>query len=144
MRIEWLRQDARVQRWGEEIKRIQFEMGNGVQWFEWREAWWLSKIGLRTAASADVQSGLDAYARRQASVARGIAVFYVQHWAKSLQRHDLGFPWSLERYANIAKPTLTIQQSSFTDSEDENSDSGVADRIGIAIDTEDPVENVDA
>ena len=144
MRIEWLRQDARVQRWGEEIKRIQFEMGNGVQWFEWREAWWLSKIGLRTAASADVQSGLDVYARRQASVARGIAVFYVQHWAKSLQKHDFDLPWSVERYANIAKASLTIEQSSLSDSENEDNDLAVPDRIGAAVGTEDSVETVDA
>ena len=69
MRFEYINQHARVRRWEEEVDQLEVEMCNGVRHFDNRANWWLDQVGSRrTQVRSDIQSGLDAYARRQAGM----------------------------------------------------------------------------
>jgi hypothetical protein len=98
MRIDWVTQKARVDRWEEEIDRLRTEMECGVRWFEYRQQWWFQKVGKRLDLSSDIISGIDAYAHRQADIARRIAESYVASWRPILQKNGFDSPWSLEVY----------------------------------------------
>ena len=97
MRVEWATSFARLERWTEEIELLQEEMRRVVAFLEWKAVDWLAKREARSAlVTPDIQSGLDAYARKQAAVYRGLAVSFSVLWRPTLVSHKLKYSWATE------------------------------------------------
>ena len=114
MRVEWAMSFARMERWAEEVELLQEEMRRVVAFLEWKSTDWLTKREARLAlVTPDIQSGLDAYARKQAGVYRDLAVSFSMLWHPTLVSYNLNHSWAtayLQRHgvspANI-NTTLT-------------------------------------
>ena len=66
MRVEWTTSLARMERWAEEVELLQEEMRRTVTFLEWKSLDWMAKRWERLdLVTSDIQSGLDAYARKQ-------------------------------------------------------------------------------
>ena len=111
--MQWAKCQARAERYEEEVLLTVEEMGRTLQYFEWKRDWWLSLVPdrsdmlgessmsggfslsskLNEFLSADIQSGLRAYAYRQSQTYNDLTVSFVSHWRKYLLAHSLGAAW---------------------------------------------------
>ncbi|KAK6974636.1 CxC2 domain-containing protein [Favolaschia claudopus] len=83
VRVEWSRAKARKDRWVEEVDLLREEMRRVLRFLEWRAMWWEQKRSVTHSVSADIRAGLQAYAARQASLARRLAFRFKQIWNNS-------------------------------------------------------------
>ncbi|TDL15288.1 hypothetical protein BD410DRAFT_732930, partial [Rickenella mellea] len=88
MRVEWAKSQARAQRWQEEVVLVTEEMRRTLVFLEWRAVWWETRIG-RRLETADMTSGLRAYAMKQAAVQRGLAKRFAKLWVPFLRKNSL-------------------------------------------------------
>ena len=94
MRVQWATAQARVERWAEEVELLQEEMHRVVVFLEWKSEDWLAKQDARSAtASHGVQSGLQAYARKQAAILHNLAVSFLKLWYPTLTSYHLNHSW---------------------------------------------------
>ena len=97
MRVEWAQCVARADRWEEEVTLLQEEMRRVVHFFEWKSKDWISRADARAGVvNTEVSSGLSAYARKQASVFRNLAIRFCQRWRSSLVSLSLPHTWATE------------------------------------------------
>jgi hypothetical protein len=95
MRVEWAQCAARADRWGEEVILLQEEMRRVVQFLEWRASDWFAKADSRTGTTTPaVRAGLSAYANKQGSVFRNLAVRFSQRWRSALVSLSLPHAWA--------------------------------------------------
>ncbi|KAK7001855.1 CxC2 domain-containing protein [Favolaschia claudopus] len=83
VRVEWSRAKARRDRWVEEVDLLREEMRRVLRFLAWRGMWWEERRTVTRAMSADVRVGLQAYAARQASLTRRLALRFRQNWNNS-------------------------------------------------------------
>ncbi|KZT31902.1 hypothetical protein SISSUDRAFT_994602, partial [Sistotremastrum suecicum HHB10207 ss-3] len=93
VRVEWAKSRARWLRWDEEVQRLCEEMRCVLAFSDWEAARWLSLVGSRPDLPPDVQRGVDAYARKQASLLRDQAQYFANMWLPILHLHDLPRKW---------------------------------------------------
>ena len=94
MRVQWTTSHARMERWSEEVELLQEEMRRVVAFLEWKSGHWLEKQGARlTMAAPSIQSGLQAYARKQAAIHHNLAVSFSKLWRQTLVSYDLEHSW---------------------------------------------------
>ena len=97
LRVEWTTSFARLERWAEEVDLLQEEMRRVVVFLEWRSKDWLAKVDVRREGLASgVQSGLGAYAKKQAAVYHDLAVSFAKLWRPTLVSHHLRHSWVTE------------------------------------------------
>ncbi|TDL14376.1 hypothetical protein BD410DRAFT_697320, partial [Rickenella mellea] len=92
VRVEWVKTAARVDRWGEEVTLVCEEMRRTLAFLEWRAVWWMSQANRRVASQSvdglaielGLQSGLHAYALKQAATQRALAKRFAQLWVPFL------------------------------------------------------------
>ena len=97
LRVEWTTSFARLERWVEEVELLQEEMRRVVMFLEWKSRDWLAKVNARRGSTAlDIQSGLDAYARKQAAVYHDLAISFIKLWRPTLVSYDLQHSWATE------------------------------------------------
>jgi hypothetical protein len=97
IRVQWATSHARMKRWVEEVELLQEEMRRMVTFLEWRSGDWLDKQDVRLAtASPSIQSGLEAYARKQAAIHHDLAVSFSKLWYPTLVSHGLNHSWVTE------------------------------------------------
>ena len=97
MRVEWAQCVARADRWEEEVILLQEEMRRVAQFLEWRSSDWLAKVDSRAGTVTPmVQAGLAAYARKQGSVFRNLAVQFSQRWRSALISLSLPHTWATQ------------------------------------------------
>ncbi|KAH6897792.1 hypothetical protein BKA70DRAFT_1116038 [Coprinopsis sp. MPI-PUGE-AT-0042] len=96
MRVEWARSRARKDRWCEEYLLLQEEMRRVVAYLAWKADWWDSKVSLHVGTSLDgsILSGVGAYARKQASLLRQLAVSSVTYWKAPLASMGITIEWA--------------------------------------------------
>ena len=95
VRHEWMMCRARADRWKEESYLLQEEMRRIVAFLEWKSAWWIEKVGSRLGSvAADIQHGVDSYARRQSSVYHELAVTLGKQWIPCLVAFELDTSWT--------------------------------------------------
>ena len=95
MRVEWSTSLARTERWGEEVKLLQEEMRRVVAFLEWKSLDWSTREGTRAASvTPDIQSGLNAYARKQTAVYRNLALSFTILWRPVFVSHNLDYSWA--------------------------------------------------
>ncbi|KAJ7084884.1 hypothetical protein B0H15DRAFT_951369 [Mycena belliarum] len=84
VRVEWSKAKARKERWEEEVMILREEMKRVLRFLRWRSLWWEKRRGARRGAVRDdVQTGLEAYAARQAALHREIARRFKTMWDTS-------------------------------------------------------------
>ena len=113
LRVEWTTAFARLERWSEEVELLQEEMRRVVAFLEWKSLDWLAKMDARAGdVSSDVQSGLRAYAQKQAAIFHNLAVSFAMLWYPTLVSYDLRHSWITEFLdkhkvppPNVTKPT---------------------------------------
>ncbi|KAF9782109.1 hypothetical protein BJ322DRAFT_1009547 [Thelephora terrestris] len=94
MRVQWATSQARMERWVEEVELLQEEMRRVVAFLGWKSEDWLAKQDARlTTAPHGVQSGLRAYARKQATILRNLAVSFSKLWYPTLVSYRLEHSW---------------------------------------------------
>lgn len=94
MRVQWTTSYARMERWAEEVELLQEEMRRVVMYLEWKAGHWLEKRDTRSAmATSSIQSGLQAYARKQAAIHHELAVSFSRLWYPTLVSYNLKHSW---------------------------------------------------
>jgi hypothetical protein len=97
MRVHWTTSYARAQRWTEEVDLLQEEMRRVVMFLQWKAEDWLAKQDVRLAtATPSIQSGLRAYARKQAAVYHNLAVSFSKSWHPTFVSNGLNYSWITE------------------------------------------------
>jgi len=95
IRHEWMTCRARADRWREESDLLQEEMRRVIVFLEWKSDSWGEKVGSRLGSiAADIQHGVDSYARKQASVYHELAVSLANQWLPSLHALGLDIAWA--------------------------------------------------
>ena len=113
LRVEWTTAFARLERWSEEVELLQEEMRRVVAFLEWKSLDWLAKMDTRAGdAAPDIQSGLRAYAQKQAAIFHDLAVSFAILWYPTLVSYSLRHSWITEFMdkhkvprPDISKPT---------------------------------------
>ena len=97
LRVDWTTSFARLERWAKEVELLQEEMRRVVMFLEWKSKDWLAKKDARAGnLASDIQSGLDAYARKQSAVHHELAVSFVKFWRPTLVSYGLQHLWVTE------------------------------------------------
>jgi len=96
MRVEWAQCVARADRWEEEVVLLQEEMRRVVHFLEWKSKDWVSRADARASVETPaVRLGLSAYARKQASIFRNLAIRFCQRWHSTLVSLSLPSAWAV-------------------------------------------------
>ena len=94
MRVQWATSHARMERWAEEVELLQEEMRRVVMFLQWKAEDWLAKQDARlVTAPSSVQSGLHAYAQKQAAIHRNLAISFSRLWYPTLFSYHLKHSW---------------------------------------------------
>lgn len=110
LRVEWTTSFARLERWVEEVELLQEEMRRTVAFLEWRSREWLAKVDVRKGTSTpDVQSGLNAYAQKQAAVYHHLAASFVTLWCPTLVSYNLQHTWTMEYMTQHGGPLVDTE-----------------------------------
>ncbi|KAK6967161.1 hypothetical protein R3P38DRAFT_3244635 [Favolaschia claudopus] len=83
VRIEWSKAKARRDRWVEEVQLLREEMRRVLRFLAWRAGWWEERTVVEREVKEDVKAGVQAYAARQAAMARHIARRFRSAWDTS-------------------------------------------------------------
>lgn len=113
MRSTYCKARARTLRWREEITLLLEEMRRVVTYFVWKRNWWLGRRNLRPQVKADIQSGANAYAERQALVFEGLAKKFAKRWKTVVVKQGLSTRWpnSIDTViASLSSPTSVAGQ----------------------------------
>ena len=95
--VEWTTSFARLERWVEEVELLQEEMRRVIMFLEWKSLDWLAKVEAhRGDLASDIQSGLNAYAKKQAAVYHDLAVSFANLWHPTLVSYGLQHSWITE------------------------------------------------
>ena len=94
LRVEWTTSFARLERWNEEVELLQEEMRRTVMFLEWKSQRWVAKVeGPKGNSTPDIQSGLNAYAKKQAAIYHNLAVSFARLWRPTLVSYCLQHSW---------------------------------------------------
>ena len=95
VRHEWMTCRARADRWNEESSLLQEEMRRVIAFLEWKSSSWGGRVGSRLGSvAADIQHGIDGYARKQASMHHELAVSLANQWLPHLVTLGLDIEWA--------------------------------------------------
>ena len=95
VRHEWMTCRARADRWKEESCLLQEEMRRVIAFLEWTSSSWAGRVGSRLGSvPADIQRGIDAYARKQANTYHELAVSLANQWLPHLVTLGLDIGWT--------------------------------------------------
>ncbi|KAK7054020.1 CxC2 domain-containing protein [Favolaschia claudopus] len=83
VRVEWAKTKARRDRWVEEVELLREEMRRVLRFLAWRALWWEQRRAVLWEVAPEVRAGLQAYAARQAALARRMARTWREAWNAS-------------------------------------------------------------
>ncbi|KAF8335185.1 hypothetical protein F5887DRAFT_892104 [Amanita rubescens] len=129
MRAEWAQTRARMCRWQEELKIVQEEMRRVLAFFQWRSSWWLEQASRRKATDPSVESGLSAYAHKQAAICLRMATRFAQYWLPILGKHGIDPEWSMQ-YKSTVTPEVEAEVSELMEEQDWDCEGDDDDRSG--------------
>ncbi|KAA1479985.1 hypothetical protein DENSPDRAFT_789779, partial [Dentipellis sp. KUC8613] len=104
MRATYAKSRARVRRWNEEVLLLLEEMRRSVAFLQWKASLWFSRANGRSSAPPDIQSGIHAYALRQAEIHQALSQSFINRWNPLLIKLNLSVEW----------PTGTLPSSNNT------------------------------
>jgi hypothetical protein len=93
MRVEWAKTKARADRWREEVLLVTEEMRRTICFLEWKAVWWSELTSSRPDAPLHVRRGIAAYAAKQMSVCRSLAMSFAKQWYPILKKQGIAVEW---------------------------------------------------
>ena len=132
MRAEWAQTRARMCQWKEELQIIQEEMRRVLAFLEWRSAWWLEQAHRRQSLEPSLQSGVAAYAHKQACLCLRMAARCAVYWLPIMKKHGISPTWSSKYEVCSKNSTQDVSAS-----EDEHEDDAESDKDDDRSDTGD-------
>ena len=133
MLAEWAQTHARMCWWEEELLIIQEEMRRVLAFFEWKSVWWVEQANRRQQLEKSIESGVAAYAHKQAKICLRMAARCAAHWLPIMEKHSI-IPTSSGDYQELktgVRGDPTSDSDSDTDDElervDDKSDAGEVD-----------------
>ncbi|KDR76587.1 hypothetical protein GALMADRAFT_67342 [Galerina marginata CBS 339.88] len=130
MRAEWAQTRARMCRWDEELLILQEEMRRVLAFFEWKASWWLEQGNRRRNLESSVESGLIAYAHKQANICLRMAARCAIDWLPILKEHGIIPTWNV-RYSGVI---VTSTEANITsDSEDDEGLDGADNKSDTSV-----------
>ena len=95
LRVEWTTSFARLERWKEEVELLEEEMRRVVMFLERKSQDWLAKVEAPCGnTTPDIESGLKAYAGKQAAIYHNIALSFTKCWRPTLVSYNLEHSWA--------------------------------------------------
>ncbi|KAJ7266198.1 hypothetical protein C8J57DRAFT_1511130 [Mycena rebaudengoi] len=88
--VEWVRAQARKDRWVEEVMLLREEMRRVLRYLTWQAEWWDGWGDVRTDVDGALRSGLRGYAAKQASLHCCLDKYFFKEWdspADTVVRH---------------------------------------------------------
>lgn len=92
-RVEWAKAQARSQRWQEEVELINEEMRRVLVYCDYASEIWKGRIGLRSDLSSALDTGMRAYALKQASMWRRLGIKFAGMWYRNLTNYKFKIEW---------------------------------------------------
>ncbi|KAF8157396.1 hypothetical protein BJ912DRAFT_1026998 [Pholiota molesta] len=87
LRVEWAQIRARGIRWKEEELIVREEMRRVLSFLEWKAAWWEEQADQRQFTDSKLESGVAAYAFKQAFICKQMAEGCGTHWMHIFQKY---------------------------------------------------------
>lgn len=144
MRVEWCKSQARVQRWEEEYKLVQEEMRRVLEFFEWKVFWWRTQGERRRDVSADIISGLQAYAEKQAHMFHCLAVKFAGKWWPLFTNQKITPSWASKypeppaaKVSETATQPVELEEAGENDDENDEEEEEMEAEIDRNGDTDD-------
>lgn len=119
MRAEWAQTRARMCRWEEEVLIIQEEMRRVLAFFEWKSTWWLEQANQRQGLESSIESGVIAYAHKQANICLCMAARCAIYWLPIMKKYSIDPAWRV-KYEEKSMPDTHGEPHSDSDSEDDD------------------------
>ena len=111
LRVEWTTSFARLERWSEEVELVQEEMRRVIIFLERKSQDWSARVDARQGnASSNIESGLNAYARKQAAVHHNLALSFMKLWFPTLVSHNLEHSWATAFLIRNGVPLAAIRE----------------------------------
>lgn len=118
MCAEWAQTRARMCRWDEEVLIIQEEMRRVLAFFEWKSRWWLEQGNRRQGLESSIESGVIAYAHKQANLCLCMAARCAVYWLPIMKKYSIDPTWR-GKYEKMPMPDTHTEPHSDSDSEDD-------------------------
>lgn len=95
VRYEWMTCRARADRWREELDLLREEMRRVIAFLEWKSQSWGESVSSHLGSvTADIQNGIDAYARKQEATYHELAISLANQWIPHLLASGLDVSWA--------------------------------------------------
>ncbi|KLO10990.1 hypothetical protein SCHPADRAFT_831771 [Schizopora paradoxa] len=107
LRVEWAKSLARAERWEEEVRLLKVEMSRTLLFLQYKSFWWLERARERTDVPPEVQSGILAYAHKQAALSHQIAEKFASHWLTLFAENKTKPPASWPSKYRVIRMTTT-------------------------------------
>ena len=117
MRAEWVQMKARKCRWSKEFLIVQEEMRRVLAFFEWKSRWWLAQANRRGGLEPSIQSGVVAYAQKQANLCLRMADRCATYWLPIMRKEGVVPIWGKKYKVGL---TAALVGDSTSDSEDDD------------------------
>lgn len=122
MRVEWVKAQARVERWSEELLIVQEEMRRVLVYLRWKSDWWVDQ-GSKRVIDHDLAlvDGIQAYAHKQAAIQTRVAERCAAHWLPVLLQYGITPSWESDFDDCTTLPSQPgLNMDASDDEEDEN------------------------
>jgi hypothetical protein len=119
MRAEWAQTRARMCRWDEELLIIQEEMRRVLAYFEWKSTWWLEQGNRRQGLESSIESGVVAYAHKQANICLCMAARCAVYWLPIMMKYSIDPTWRA-KYEEKPMTDINTEAHSDLDSDDDD------------------------
>lgn len=96
MEVEWAKTKARADRWDEDFLATVEQMRRVITFLDWKAKWWVQRASLRTDTSPALQSGLRAYAHKQAFICKDLARSFARKWYPLMIKNSIPVEWPTE------------------------------------------------
>ena len=93
IQVEWAKTKACTDYCDEEYMLSVEEMRHTIMFCDWKAHWWLRHTSIHTDISIALQSGLRAYAHKQAAVYQGLTHSFAHKWYPLLIVHNIPIQW---------------------------------------------------
>ena len=128
MRAEWAQMRARMCRWNEELLILQEEMRRVLAFFEWKSVWWVEQGRRREGLEPSLESGVIAYAHKQATISLRMAARCATYWLPIMKKCGINPTWE-ERYSPRSVDITEVTRASASDVDDDGDDEDNLDGV---------------
>lgn len=111
MQVKWAKTKAHTNCWDKEYLLMVEEMQCILEYCDWKAGWWTQRALLCTDIPADLQSGLHAYAHKQAAVYHDLARSLANKWHPLMISHSIPVKWPAA-YIPVIPVSVTATTSS--------------------------------